>query len=228
MAIAAETYTNEPVIRKVSWGAIFAGTLLGLVVLFTLSILGVAIGLTVLDPTERDPAAGLDIGATIWWIICSVLSLFLAGWAAARLSAAWVKTSGLLHGLVTWALSLLVLAWLLTSAAGAVMGGAFNLLQTGLRTGAQAAPQGAMQDIQQKLESATQEAQEMIEQQQQQTSEEDVEQAAKKAVDTGAAAAWWSFLMLLIGAAAAGIGGLIGSACNKHITDKYSSTTITT
>jgi hypothetical protein len=197
------------------------------VVLFTLSILGVAIGLTVLDPTKRDPAAGLDIGATIWWIICSVLSLFLAGWAAARLSAAWVKTSGLLHGLVTWALSLLVMAWLLTSAAGAIMGGAFNLLQTGLQTGAQAAPPSAMQEIQKKLESATQEAQEMIEQKQQQTTEQEVEQTAKEAVDTGAMAAWWSFAMLLIGAASAGIGGIIGAACNKHITDKYS-TTITT
>ncbi len=227
MAIAAETYANEPVIRKVSWGAIFAGTLLGLVVLFTLSILGVAIGLTVLDPTQRDPAAGLDIGATIWWIICSILSLFLAGWASARLSAAWVKTAGLLHGLVTWALSLLVLAWLLTSAAGAVMGGAFNLLQTGLQTGAQAAPPSAMQELQQRIEGAAEEARQRLEQQQEQTTEQEARQAAEEVVDTGAKAAWWSFLMLLIGAAAAGIGGIIGSACNKHISDKYSTTIAT-
>lgn len=223
MAVATtETYAayeREPGVKRICWGAIIAGAILALVTLFTLSVLGTAIGLTVLDPGQGDEQAkGLGIGATVWWVVCSVIAVFIGGWAAAKLSAVWTQTNGILHGIITWALTLVILAWLLTSTAGAIMGGALSTLQSGMEAGAQAADQGAFQQLQQKVQELTQQKQQEEQQetpQEQQQEEQKKEETAEKAVTAGAAAAWGSFVMLLLGAIAGAIGGCVGAKCNK-------------
>lgn len=116
--------------RRISWGAIIAGVVLAIVIHFMLSILGAAIGLTAIEPQSADNPAGQTIvtGAMIWWVICSLISLFIGSWAAAKLSGVWSRCDGSLHGLITWAVTLILTLIFLTSAIGAVIGGALNIV----------------------------------------------------------------------------------------------------
>lgn len=203
MPESSELYTTrerETAIRKVSWGAIFSGVALFLVVFFTLSVLGAAIGLTTVDPAqEQEPAAGLGIGAAIWGIISMIIALFVGGWAASRLSTAWSKLSGTLHGLVTWAVSIVLLLWLMTTAIGSVLGGAMSALQSPALS--QVAPQ-----LQQRAQQAIPQNGdgELMQ-------NGDGEQIAQRAAEISATAAWGIFIMLLLGAVAAAIGGSMGT-----------------
>ena len=115
--------------RRISWGAVFAGVVMVLAVQLLLSMLGLGIGLSTIDPAESGatPSAGsLGIGAGIWWAVSYLLALFVGGYVAARLAANLVGFDGMLHGLLTWAFTLLVTFYLLSTAVGSVIGGAFR------------------------------------------------------------------------------------------------------
>jgi polyhydroxyalkanoate synthesis regulator phasin len=124
----------EPVIRpprRNSWGAIFAGALIVLTVQLLLGVLGLAIGLTAVNPaTEQDPWSGIGIGAMIWWIVTGIVALLVGGWAGGRMAGLPRRLDGALHGAIVWALSTVLMVWLAFSAAGAVVGGAWNVLST--------------------------------------------------------------------------------------------------
>ncbi|RJP74378.1 MAG: hypothetical protein C4524_12985 [Candidatus Zixiibacteriota bacterium] len=126
-------------VRRISWGAIFGGTVLALLTMIILSLLGLAVGLGSINPATGDAnLSGFAIGAGIWWVVSSLIALFLGGWAAGRLAGAPQKLDGALHGAVTAGLTVLVMIFLLTSAVGAVIGGAFGLVQTGASLAGQA------------------------------------------------------------------------------------------
>lgn len=117
-------------LRRVSWGAIFAGAILTLVIQIMLSLLGVGIGLATLDPAGNGSpdAATLGSAGGIWTIVTVLIATFIGAYAAARLSGVGEKTDGVLHGIVTWATSTLVIVYLLTSGVSAVIGGTFGAL----------------------------------------------------------------------------------------------------
>jgi hypothetical protein len=116
--------------RRISWGAIFAGAVLTLVVQIMLSLLGVGIGLATLDPAGNGSPDASTLGSAggIWTIVTVLIATFVGAYAAARLSGSREKTDGVLHGIVTWATSTLVIVYLLTSGVSAVIGGTFGAL----------------------------------------------------------------------------------------------------
>ncbi|HOO16960.1 MAG TPA: hypothetical protein PK920_01565 [Phycisphaerae bacterium] len=125
--------------RPVSWGAIFAGAVLVTVIQLMLGLLGLAIGLAAVEPGKGEGYfAGLGIAGYIWWLASGIVALFIGGWASARLAGAHRRTNGALHGLVVWGLATLFMAYLLTTTAGNIMGGAFNLLDQTVSYGARA------------------------------------------------------------------------------------------
>lgn len=115
-------------INKVSWGAIFAGVVVALVVQVLLTMLGVGIGFATLDPgTNDNPAAStFSIGAGIWYVVAGIIAAFAGGYIAARMSGKTVATTGALHGLTTWAFTTLLVLYLLSTAVGGIVGGAFS------------------------------------------------------------------------------------------------------
>lgn len=124
---------DEPVtasLRRVSWGAILAGVALALVVHLLLTLLGTGIGLASLAPATGDSpdAASLGIGAAIWWAISGIIAAYAGGWVAARLAGIPSRGEAMLHGLATWAATMIVIVLLLSSAVGAIIGGAFQVL----------------------------------------------------------------------------------------------------
>lgn len=120
-------------IKRVSWGAIFAGALVALVTGFVLNLLGLGVGLQSFDPaTEADSVGGFGIGQGIWTVISSLASLFAGGWVAGRLAGMPRRTDGMLHGVVVWAVTTVFTLYLLTSGVGRVVSGVTGLLGSGL------------------------------------------------------------------------------------------------
>ena len=120
-------------VRRISWGAVLAGTLIALMILLLINLLGVGLGLESIDPaTEADPLAGVGTGLSITVIIANLLALFFGGWAAGRLAGNPRTTEGVLHGILVWGLLTLLTFWLLTTAAGRLVSGAASAVGQGL------------------------------------------------------------------------------------------------
>ena len=152
-------------VGHVKWSAIFAGTVITLVVMLTLIMLGLAVGFAAINPaTEENPFGGLGIGTAVWWVISSIIAYFLGGWVSSRVAGLQRVFDGALHGLVTWGLVTLLTMFMLTSTVGFILGGAFGLVGNVVSVAGQAAgtviPQiagavsGPAQDIIQEAEQA--------------------------------------------------------------------------
>ncbi|MBN8995307.1 MAG: PhnA-like protein [Rhizobiales bacterium] len=137
-----ETITVAPAL---SWRSILAGVVIAVVVQVLLSILGGAIGLTLVNPTESGNPSGTAaaIVATIWWTLSGILAAWAGGLTAGRLSGAPGTVTAAWHGLIAWAVTVLLVFWLLAAAVGGVVGGAFSLLGGIAGTATQAASAAA-------------------------------------------------------------------------------------
>ncbi|MCF2487998.1 hypothetical protein [Dyadobacter sp. CY347] len=116
-------------LKRISWSAIFAGVLVAIVAQMLLSLLGFGIGLGTIDAVEeKNPAAGLGIGSAIWYILSSLISLFVGSWVAGRLASAPRLFDGILHGVLTWCLVTLLTIYFLTTTIGSIIGGTGRLV----------------------------------------------------------------------------------------------------
>src|SRR5689334_17262416 len=124
-----EIYIQTPgagapaLMRRVSWGAIFAGLFVTIVAQMILTLLGAAIGGATIHPTtEANPTKGLAVGSAIWLVISGLISLFCGAYVAGRLSGGPRRSDGLLHGILTFSVAEVAMVLLLTTAAGALVG----------------------------------------------------------------------------------------------------------
>ncbi|MHA7056086.1 TIGR04086 family membrane protein [Aquimarina sp. M1] len=116
---------------RISWGGVLAGTLTTLTVLILLSLLGLGIGMTTIDPmTEQHPLSGLGTGTIIWWIVTNLVAIFIGGMVAARSSGLPSNTDGAVHGFLSWGLSLLISILLVTSTLGSILSGAGTIISS--------------------------------------------------------------------------------------------------
>jgi hypothetical protein len=115
-------------LNQVSWGAVLAGVVLALVIQLLLNLLGIGIGVATIDPGGADSPAlsTFSIAAGIWYVISGIAAAFAGGYFASRLCGRPLRSVGALHGITTWAVTMLVVLYLLTTAAGNLIGGAFN------------------------------------------------------------------------------------------------------
>ena len=188
--------------KRISWGAIFAGTIVALMVSLLLGLAGVAIGAATINPTtEANPMAGLGIGALIWWFVVTLVSLFAGGWVAGRLAGVPRRTDAMLHGVITWGVVTLVALFLIGSAIGGLLSGTTNLLASGisaatqgLQGGTQMMESAGARDQAGVLQNAKQEAKELLRQTgqqelQPQELQEEAQEARETATDAAAKAA---------------------------------------
>jgi hypothetical protein len=115
-------------LNRISWGAVLAGVVVGLIAQLLLNLLGIGIGLGTLDPATGDNPSvrTFSIGAAAWWTLTGIIAAYVGGYAAGRLSGRPKESTAAWHGLVTWAVTTLVVISLVASAAGALVGGAFS------------------------------------------------------------------------------------------------------
>jgi hypothetical protein len=112
---------------KVSWGGVFAGVLVAMGVSMLLAALGIAIGISAVDPGETD-AGTIGIGAAIWGGLQLLIALFIGGLVATRVGAIIDRTTGFFEGMLVWVVSLILMAYLAGSGIASVASGAFSLL----------------------------------------------------------------------------------------------------
>jgi len=210
--------------RRISWGAIIAGLIVALVTQILLAMLGVAIGAATIDPIqEQRPLEGLGTGAAIWWVVSSLISLFLGGCVAGRLAGVPRKGDGALHGIIMWGTATLITLLLAGTALGGLFGGAFGALKQGASQGAppQLSEQikGALQQSGVDTDRVQQQAQQKIDQAKQKAqnaaqtgqldpqTEQQVRETGQKVASGTSKAALWGFVGLLLGALMAAWGG---------------------
>ena len=125
-----EGHAAQPaLLRRVSWGAIFAGFVVALAVQLLLTLLGLGIGIGTIDPaTEANTLSGIGTGAGIWAGVSVILALLAGGFVAARLAGMPMRPAAVLHGISVWALVVLATAYLATTAAGSLISGATGVV----------------------------------------------------------------------------------------------------
>ena len=118
------------IIKRVSWPAIFAGTLVALGTELMLIAFGFFVGLRMVNPAQPNPFGGVNTWSLAWYLVTSFVALFVGGWVASRLSGNPYKGSGMLHGIVTWGLATVAGFMFLMMFFGNLIGASVNLLRT--------------------------------------------------------------------------------------------------
>jgi hypothetical protein len=130
---------------KVSWGSIFAGTVSALGLWVLLYALGLALGLSSINPQDAGSAKSSGIFTGIWSLIAPLIALFVGGIVAGRGSGAQTKSSGGIHGLVMWGLTTLVGLWLVGNLLSSLAGGVLSVGKSAVQATGSAVAAGASQ-----------------------------------------------------------------------------------
>ncbi|MCE9566832.1 MAG: hypothetical protein K8U57_32910 [Planctomycetes bacterium] len=112
---------------RVSWSAIFGGTVIALACYIVLTLLLGAIGITLTEAGVR--ANTIGIGVLVAMIATMAISLFLGGWVSSQLTVGENRQEAAIYGFLTWA---------------AVTGVALCLVSMGVRGGYFAVVGGSM------------------------------------------------------------------------------------
>lgn len=132
--VETRTTGKKPVFPWISWGAIFAGLASGLSSYLLLALLGLAAGLSAVNPQSGEPLGKVPLLTAAWTGISLILSAFVGGYVAARMSGLSRIADGLLHGFVAWGASTLLFAYFLSTSVGSAVGGAFGIIGQGAKT----------------------------------------------------------------------------------------------
>lgn len=118
---------------RISWGGIWAGVLTVMGTLLFLTTLGLAVGISAIEPGATDPGA-FGTGAAIWSGLSLLIALFAGGMAATRLGLIFDKAAGAFEGALVWVLSFLIVLWLASSGVQLVASGISGLFGGVTRT----------------------------------------------------------------------------------------------
>lgn len=126
------TASTVPAVRRVSWGAIFVGVVIAMVVQLLLAVLGIAIGASAINPLqESNPMDGIGMGAGIYWVVSSIIALFAGGYAAGALTTVQDHRDRTLHGIAVWGVAALFLFMVISSGVGRLIGGTASMIGGG-------------------------------------------------------------------------------------------------
>lgn len=200
--------TTQDGLPRISWGAVIAGVILSLIAYLILTVLGTAIGASVLSPlTQPDPARGFAFGSGAYMIVMTVIAVFIGSYFAGRCA----PVLGWLHGLLAWAVMIIVMAYGATSLVGSAVNAAGSIASTGATATAAAGPSAAsgtmISSLKEQVQGAVASATAMASSPQ---AEADTRQAADTAARGVARASWFSFAALVVGAIIAIVSGVAG------------------
>jgi len=202
--------TTQDGLPRISWGAVIAGVILSLIVYLVMSVLGTAIGASLLAPmSQPDPGRVFGFGSGVWVIVTTVLAVFVGSYFAGRCA----PVLGWLHGLLAWAVMTLLLLYGMTSIIGGAVSVAGNVAAATANVGAAASNQGG-QTAGSPVDSVRQQAQAALNGAASAATSADAQQDAMQAAQTAARgiarATWYSFAALVVGAIIAVVSGSAG------------------
>ncbi len=170
---------------RVRWGPILAGLVTTIAAMVVFTVLGIALGASVLDRN----APGQEIGtwAAIWGAVSGIVAFFLGGFVAAKSAAVAGPGTGMLNGLMVGFATIALILWL----TGAGLGNLFGVLGANI------------EDITTAIQGTT-----SVEEAQAQAGE--VGNELRATFDQIRDAAWGTLIGLVLPLAAAALGGWIG------------------
>lgn len=117
---------------RLSWGSILAGCFAALALHLVLAMLGLSLGVAVVNPQpyENDLPA-LSLAAGLGWSISALISLWIGGWIAGRTAPRGVGNSGGIHGVLVWCVATVVTFAFVTGGGGALVGGVMKAVGGG-------------------------------------------------------------------------------------------------
>jgi hypothetical protein len=190
---------------RVNIGAIFAGAVVALAVYLLLSLLGMALGLSI---STHATDTQLGIGAAAWAIASLLIALFCGGFIVSQCTVGETMGEAAIYGVIMWGLVFAFLLWLTTT--GVSLG--FNAVLNVASAPGTGPTEAAMTDAQ--LERAGF-SKTMIEANREyfdRLGQTVGSQMRTTAADPRAVpAAWWTFAGVLFSMLAAMIGALCGS-----------------
>jgi hypothetical protein len=182
---------------------------LSTIVYLIMSVLGTAIGASLLAPMSKpDVLRGFGFGSGVWVILTTVVAGFVGSYYAGRCA----PVLGWLHGLLSWSVMTLLIVYGMTSLVTGVVSTAGSVAATSAQVGATAANQtGGPNQV---IDSAKQQVQAAVASAASAASGPAAEQNAREAADTAARgvarASWFSFAALVVGAIIAIVSGGAG------------------
>jgi hypothetical protein len=191
-------------VDRVRWAAVLTGLVVALMSVALLSLLGLAIGFTIVSPGNMGT---LGLGAGIWYAISVLIALVFGGWAAARTAAVVGRANGALNGAMVWVVTILLVFALLGSGIATLAAVAGSSVTTGAQLAAPLAGQAANGPALQTT------AQALIGQ--------NVAANAPARIAAGSLAAWGTLLILVLGLVAATFGGLLGARSATELTTTW-------
>lgn len=115
--------------RRVSWGAIWAGMFVTVIMEIMFILLGMACGIASLSPASN--VRGLSVGAMIWIMLSWLISVWVGACVAGWMAAGPRRADGTVHGIVVWSFASAVILLLLTGAIGTLLGSSNELAGVG-------------------------------------------------------------------------------------------------
>ncbi len=219
-AVGVEDVTG--VRSRVSWPAILAGTMTALALSFLLALLGGAIGLSVSD---RVDGQGMAVGAAVFAVVTTILSLFAGGVVASQLTAGENKREAALYGGFVWAAVMAAFLFLAAGGVKAGFGAMVGLTTSGVAvadTTAQNTTQADWEEVARRAGYSQQQLNEFKERvksapadakaaAEDPATRQKAEQAKRDAANVATRVTWWTFAGALLSLLAAVAGGFVGA-----------------
>lgn len=117
---------------RLSWSAIIAGCVAALSLHLLLIMLGMSMGIALVDPSPgQQDWPELSAAAGIAWSVSALISLWIGGWIAGRTGRRGPGNSGGIHGVLVWSVATVVSFGVITGGAGMLIGGAAKMAGRG-------------------------------------------------------------------------------------------------
>jgi hypothetical protein len=123
-------------IDRVRWASVLAGLFTVLATLATLTVLGLALGLSTFDANAPQD---FGYGAGIYGAISAIIGFLLGGFVAARTGAVAGTGNGLLNGAMVWIVTVVLIVNFLGTGIGTLLGTAGQVATTAVEVAGDAA-----------------------------------------------------------------------------------------
>lgn len=127
---------------RINWGAIAAGSTIGLGLLIMLYALGLGSGLSAVDADVEGRLRAVGVFTGMWGLLMPVLALYTGGWVASAGAGCSTKVQGFLQGFVMWGVVAIALLWVTASVIGQTLGGAMSITRQVAQVGGSALASG--------------------------------------------------------------------------------------
>jgi hypothetical protein len=193
------------------WGAIFGGAFAALAIWLLLYALGLALGLSTIDPDRPYTLQRTGLFTGIWGLATPLVALFIGGLVASRGAGVVDRGGGALHGLVVWSFATVLGAWGVTTIATTALSGIASVGKGAVTAGADAIARGDDPTKRMPVEPGT--------------GERAKETAIEAAPETGAVF-WGVFGALSLGMLASILGGVAGARRRRWVETATTTTVV--